>query len=71
MGTRHSPRKVDDQVTYPLSTALLGIPALDTIRSFSAFHSSVIYVAFDKSVDASWSPTCRWHTCKGREKNIG
>ena len=44
-----SPRDVEDQVTYPLTTALLGIPGVKTVRSFSAFGFSSIYVIFDEA----------------------
>jgi len=50
-----SPRDVEDQVTYPLTTALLGIPGVKTVRSFSAFGFSSIYVIFDEGIDFYWS----------------
>ncbi|TNE87263.1 MAG: efflux RND transporter permease subunit [Deltaproteobacteria bacterium] len=50
-----SPRDVEDQVTYPLTTALLGIPGVRTVRSSSALGFSTIYVIFDDSVDFYWS----------------
>ncbi|MCA9605422.1 MAG: efflux RND transporter permease subunit, partial [Myxococcales bacterium] len=50
-----SPRDVEDQITYPLTTALLGIPGVRTVRSSSAFGFSTIYVIFDDSVDFYWS----------------
>ncbi|MCD8138301.1 MAG: efflux RND transporter permease subunit [Planctomycetaceae bacterium] len=46
-----SPRDVEDQVTYPLSIALLGIPDVRTIRSSSMFGHSSIYVIFDEGAD--------------------
>jgi len=39
-----SPQDVEDQVTYPLTTAMLGIPGVKTIRSSSAFGFSSIYI---------------------------
>ena len=50
-----SPRDVEDQVTYPLTTALLGIPGVKTVRSASAFGFSTVYVIFDDEVDFYWS----------------
>ncbi len=46
-----SPRDVEDQVTYPLSVALLGIPDVKTIRSSSMFGHSSIYIIFDEGAD--------------------
>ena len=50
-----SPQDVEDQVTYPLTTALLGVPGVETIRSFSMFGFSSIYVIFAAEVDFYWS----------------
>ncbi|NOY90032.1 MAG: efflux RND transporter permease subunit [Deltaproteobacteria bacterium] len=50
-----SPRDVDDQVTYPLTTALLGIPGVRTVRSYSAFGFSSIYIIFNEDIDFYWS----------------
>ena len=50
-----SPRDVEDQVTYPLTTALLGIPGVRTVRSSSALGFSTIYVIFDDEVEFYWS----------------
>lgn len=50
-----SPQDVEDQVTYPLTTALLGIPGVRTIRSSSLFGASNIYVIFEEGVDFYWS----------------
>ena len=52
-----SPRDVEDQITYPLTTALLGIPGVRTVRSSSAFGFSTIYVIFEDGVDFYWSRT--------------
>ncbi len=53
--TGRSPRDVEDQITYPLTTALLGIPHVETVRSASAFGFSTVYVIFDDDVDFYWS----------------
>ena len=50
-----SPQDVEDQVTYPLTTALLGIPGVKTIRSSSYFGFSSIFVIFDEDIEFYWS----------------
>ncbi|MBU4485635.1 MAG: efflux RND transporter permease subunit [Candidatus Delongbacteria bacterium] len=50
-----SPQDIDDQVTYPLTTILLGIPGVKTIRSSSMFGFSTVYVIFEDGVDFYWS----------------
>jgi copper/silver efflux system protein len=50
-----SPRDVEDQITYPLTTALLGLPGVRTVRSTSAFGFSTIYVIFEDDVEFYWS----------------
>ena len=52
-----SPRDVNDQITYPLSVALLGIPGVKSIRSYSMFGFSTIYVIFEDNVDFYWART--------------
>jgi Cu(I)/Ag(I) efflux system membrane protein CusA/SilA len=50
-----SPQDVEDQVTYPLTVALLGIPGVKTIRSQSMMGFSTIYVIFEEDVEFYWS----------------
>ncbi len=50
-----SPQDVEDQITYPLTVALLGIPGVKTVRSFSMFGFSSIYVIFDEDIEFYWS----------------
>ena len=50
-----SPREIEDQITYPLTTSLLGLPGVKSIRSTSMFGVSVIYVIFEDDVDFYWS----------------
>ncbi len=50
-----SPKDVEDQITYPLATALLGIPQVKTIRSVSMFGFSSVYVIFRDNADFYWS----------------
>ncbi|MCZ6689286.1 MAG: efflux RND transporter permease subunit [Planctomycetota bacterium] len=52
-----SPQDVEDQITYPLTVSLLGIPGIKTIRSFSHFGFSTIYAIFDDGVEFYWSRT--------------
>jgi Cu(I)/Ag(I) efflux system membrane protein CusA/SilA len=50
-----SPQDIEDQITYPLTTALLGIPGVKTIRSNSMFGYSSIYVIFEENIEFYWS----------------
>ncbi|MDD3643164.1 MAG: efflux RND transporter permease subunit, partial [Candidatus Krumholzibacteria bacterium] len=50
-----SPRDIEDQITYPLTASLLGIPGVRTVRSYSYFGFSTIYVIFDDGIDFYWS----------------
>ncbi len=52
-----SPQDVEDQVTYPLTTALLGLPGVKDIRSNSMFGFSSIYVIFEEDIEFYWSRT--------------
>jgi copper/silver efflux system protein len=52
-----SPRDIEDQITYPLTVALLGIPGVKSIRSYSYFGFSSIYVVFEDKIDFYWSRT--------------
>lgn len=50
-----SPKDIQEQVTYPLTTSLLGIPGVKTIRSTSMFGMSFIYIIFEDNVEFYWS----------------
>jgi Cu(I)/Ag(I) efflux system membrane protein CusA/SilA len=50
-----SPKDIQDQISYPLTTALLGIPGVQTIRSTSMFGMSFIYIIFKDNVEFYWS----------------
>ena len=50
-----SPQDIQDQVTYPLTVSLLGIPKVKTIRSNSMFGFSSIYIIFEDDADFDWS----------------
>ena len=50
-----SPQDIEDQITYPLTTSLLGIPGVKTIRSSSMFGFSSIYIIFEEEIEFYWS----------------
>jgi Cu(I)/Ag(I) efflux system membrane protein CusA/SilA len=50
-----SPQVVEDQVTYPLSTSMLGVPFARTVRGYSFFGLSFVYVIFDEGTDLYWA----------------
>jgi len=50
-----SPQDIEDQITYPLTVALLGLPEVKTIRSYSMFGYSTIYVIFKEEAEFYWS----------------
>jgi Cu(I)/Ag(I) efflux system membrane protein CusA/SilA len=52
-----SPQDVEDQITYPLTVSLLGVPGVKTIRSYSFFGFSSIYIIFNEDIEFYWSRT--------------
>jgi len=50
-----SPQDVEDQITYPLTVSLLGIPGVKTVRSYSFLGFSSIYIIFKEDIDFYWS----------------
>ncbi len=50
-----APQVVEDQVTYPLSTAMLGVPQAEVVRGYSFFGLSFVYVIFDEGTDLYWA----------------
>jgi copper/silver efflux system protein len=50
-----APQVVEDQVTYPLSTAMLSVPRSKVVRGFSFFGVSFVYVIFDEGTDIYWA----------------
>ncbi len=50
-----SPRDIEDQITYPLTVSLLGVPGVRTVRSFSMLGFSSVYVIFEEDIDFYWS----------------
>lgn len=52
-----SPQDIENQITYPLTTSLLGIPGVKTIRSNSIFGLSEIYIIFNEDIEFYWART--------------
>ena len=50
-----SPQDIEDQITYPLTTALLGLPQVKTVRSYSMFGFSSIYIIFKEEAEFYWT----------------
>ena len=50
-----APQVVEDQVTYPLSSAMLAVPGAVTVRGFSFFGDSYVYIIFDEDTDPYWA----------------
>ncbi|MGJ8647669.1 MAG: efflux RND transporter permease subunit [Marinomonas colpomeniae] len=50
-----APQVVEDQVTYPMTTAMLSVPGAQTVRGFSFFGDSYVYVIFDENTDMYWA----------------
>jgi Cu(I)/Ag(I) efflux system membrane protein CusA/SilA len=50
-----APQVVEDQVTYPLTTAMLSVPKSKVVRGFSFFGASFVYVIFDDGTDIYWA----------------
>ena len=50
-----APRVVEDQITYPLTTALLAVPGATTVRGYSFFGDSFVYVLFEDGTDLYWA----------------
>ncbi len=50
-----APQIVEDQVTYPLATTMLSVPGAKTVRGYSFFGDSFVYVLFDDGTDLYWA----------------
>lgn len=50
-----APQVVEDQVTYPLTTAMLSVPGAETVRGYSFFGDSYVYIIFDDDTDPYWA----------------
>src|SRR5260221_10079293 len=53
-----APQVVEDQVTYPLTTALLAVPRSKVVRGFSVFAASLVYVVFEDGTDGYCARNC-------------
>lgn len=65
-----SPQDVEDQISYPLTTALLGIPGVKSVRSNSMFGFSSIYVIFDDNIEFYWSRSRILEKLNALPKNV-
>ena len=50
-----APQIVENQVTYPMTTTMLSVPGAKTVRGFSFFGDSYVYVLFDEGTDLYWA----------------
>ncbi|WP_318483579.1 efflux RND transporter permease subunit [Photobacterium leiognathi] len=50
-----APQVVEDQVTYPLTTAMLAVPGAETVRGYSFFGDSYVYIIFNDKTDMYWA----------------
>lgn len=50
-----APQLVENQITYPLTTAMLAVPGAKTVRGFSSFGDSFVYIIFDDDTDLYWA----------------
>jgi len=50
-----APQVVEDQVTYPLTTAMLSVPGATTVRGYSMFGLSLVYIIFEDGTDIYWA----------------
>jgi Cu(I)/Ag(I) efflux system membrane protein CusA/SilA len=49
------PQVIEDQITYPLATTMLSVPGVETVRAFSMFGDSFVYILFDDATDLYWA----------------
>lgn len=57
-----APQVVEDQVTYPLTSAMLTVPQSRVVRGFSFFYGiSFVYVIFEDGVDPYWARSAFWN----------
>ena len=50
-----APQVVEDQVTYPLTTAMLAVPGAVTVRGYSFFNDAFVYIIFEDGTDLYWA----------------
>ncbi|WP_271678756.1 efflux RND transporter permease subunit [Thermomonas mangrovi] len=68
-----APQVVEDQITYPLTTAMLAVPDAKVVRGFSYFGSSFVYVIFEDGTDIYWarSRVLEYLSAAGRQLPAG
>jgi Cu(I)/Ag(I) efflux system membrane protein CusA/SilA len=64
-----APQIVENQVTYPLATTMLSVPGAKTVRGYSFFGDSFVYVLFDDRTDLYWRPA--WAGCSSTHWSTG
>ena len=50
-----APRIIEDQITYPLATTMMSVPGAKTVRGYSMFGDSFVYVLFEDGTDPYWA----------------
>jgi Cu(I)/Ag(I) efflux system membrane protein CusA/SilA len=50
-----SPQVVEEQITYPLTTTMMAVPAAKTVRGYSYFGDSFVYILFEPGTDLYWA----------------
>jgi Cu(I)/Ag(I) efflux system membrane protein CusA/SilA len=65
-----SPRTVEDQVTYPLTTAMVSVPYAKTVRGYSFFGYSLVYVIFQDGTDIYWARSRVLEYLNSASKNL-
>jgi len=55
-----APQVVEDQVTYPLTTAMLAVPKAKVVRGYSFFGLSFVYIIFEDGTDMYWARSRVW-----------
>src|SRR3546814_13057101 len=65
-----APQVVEDQVTYPLTSALLAVPKSKAVRGFSFFGASFIYVIFEEGTDLYWARSRVLENLNDASKNL-
>ncbi|MGB5397868.1 MAG: efflux RND transporter permease subunit, partial [Gammaproteobacteria bacterium] len=65
-----APQIIEDQVTYPITTGMLTVPGATTVRGYSFFGDSYVYVLFDEDVDPYWARSRVAEYLVEAEKNL-
>jgi Cu(I)/Ag(I) efflux system membrane protein CusA/SilA len=65
-----SPRTIEDQVTYPLTTALVSVPGSKTVRGYSFFGYSLVYVIFEDGTDPYWARSRILETLNASQRRL-